>query len=197
MLDDALEGGFGFELLVGQVRIIEWLLFHEIVVDVVEFSVSVEFVALVAGGDFAFAGLHVAVIPAIDEFARVARLAVELWQEAATVEGELFGAALRNLAECRQEIAEVDQVVVHFGWNRSGARNDEWHVGAAVGQAAFPSGEGLAIEHRNHGVIGAVVAGENEIGVFEQALTVEFCFDFANEVIDILTMSPKYSLLPL
>ena len=108
MLDDGLKRGFYYALFRAEIRIGEWLCFLQVVHDIIERAACVEFVALVAGAGLCCSGLHVAVIPTIHEVAGLAGLAVQLWQEATAVECEWFSAGASYLAECRQEVAEVD-----------------------------------------------------------------------------------------
>ena len=68
---------------------------------------------------------------------------------------------------------------------------------APVGHGTFASAKGLAIEHRYDGGIGAIVASEDQISIFKQAMTFEFGFDFANEVIDVFNHVAEVALVAL
>ena len=139
--------------------------------EVVKLSVAVQFVG---GGLGVFVGrgwAAVAGIPDVVGLAGRAALAEQLREETAAVDferGREFGAG--DVAERREEIHAGDQVGVDAaGGNFRGPARDQGHMVAAHGAGAFAAGVVGAFEARGHGRVRAVVAGEEDEGVFAQA----------------------------
>lgn len=165
----------------------EVIRFFEVIRDVEETAVAVEFVGLVSDVLRAGKSSPVGLIVTKNPVARMAFLALKLRKETAAIDGIIFSKRHPgSLGEGGVEVGEIDEVI---GDQPCGTLafpgSDEGDVSSHVGGAALPSFDLLAIPSGGQGNVRSIVSGEEDEGVLELAHLVDFLDDLANDLVEI------------
>ena len=111
----------------------------------------------------------------VNPLAGLARLTGELWREGSTVDGLRRKLSPRELADCGEEVGEIDEIPADAScFDGSRPAYKQWNMGASVCHRAFAASDGFPVSPcMNETGIGAVVRKENDYGVLRNAEIIE------------------------
>ena len=150
-------------------------------------------------GEFLSLGTAVASIPHVYPLARSVFVSSQEGKKAAAVDFQVGGNLCSGgVAEGREEVGEVDDVLLHLtGLYGSGPIRDEGDAVAGIRHGALAALDDGSVYHfGGYADVGAVVAGEDNEGVFADAEVVQLGDDFLHHFVDVGHHVLKVGLVP-